>query len=114
MNRETATVPRAVGTRCKRRQGVFVAEPEAAVDEDDGAEFRQDDVGFARERLVFRAVDGEAVAETVENGAQCELGLGIAPADAGHELRAFFRCEDVHGKRTQMPAAEKINTDSVR
>jgi len=38
-----------------------------AVDEDDGAVFGHDQVGPAGERLVFRAVDGEAVAEMVEH-----------------------------------------------
>jgi DNA-binding transcriptional LysR family regulator len=76
---------------------VFVAVPEAAVDEDDGAVFRQDEVGFARERLVFGSMDGEAVAEAVEHGAQGQLGLGIAPTDARHDLRALLRGEDVHG-----------------
>ncbi len=40
---------------------------EATVKEDDGAEFRQDEVGFAGEGLVFRAVDREPVAEAVEH-----------------------------------------------
>ncbi len=39
--------------------------PEAAVDEDDGAVFRQDEVGFAGEFSVFWAVDCEPVAEAV-------------------------------------------------
>ena len=73
--------------------------PEAAVDEDDGAVFRQDDVGPAGERFVLRAVDGEAVAEAVEHGSQGELGFGIPAADAGHDLAAFFRREDVHWGR---------------
>lgn len=72
--------------------------PEAAVDEDHGAVFRQDDVGFSGKEYVFRAVDREAVAEPVEHRAQGEFRLGVAPADAGHDLGAFLRREDVgHG-----------------
>jgi len=78
---------------------VFVPVPEAAVDEDDGAVFRQDEVGFTGQGTVFRAVDGEAIAEPVEHRAQGEFRLGIATADAGHDIGALFRGEDVHGKR---------------
>lgn len=77
---------------------VFVAVPEAAVDEDDGAEFRQDEIGAAGEGFVFRAVHGEAVAETVEHGPEGELGFGVPAADAGHDVGAFFGSENVgHG-----------------
>ena len=71
--------------------------PEAAVDEDDGAEFRQDEVGFASEGLVFRAVHGESVAEAVEHRAHGEFRLGVASADARHDLGSLLRGEDVHG-----------------
>ncbi len=75
-----------------------VAVPEAAVHEDDGAQPGDDDVGTAGEGFVFRAVHGEAVAEPVEHRAEDELGPRVASADAGHDLRALFRGEDVgHG-----------------
>ena len=41
--------------------------PEAAVDEDDGAVFRQDEVWLAGELFVFRAVHREPVAEPVKH-----------------------------------------------
>jgi hypothetical protein len=69
------------------------------VDEDDGAVLGEDDVGLAWEGAVFGAVDGEAEAEAVEEGTDGELGLGVARADAGHDLGAFFGGEDVgHGR----------------
>jgi hypothetical protein len=71
-------------------RAVVVAVPEAAVDEDDRAVFRQDEVGFAGEGAVFRAVDGEAVAEVVEHRAQGEFRFCVAPADAGHDLGSAF------------------------
>jgi len=58
--------------------------PEAAVDEDDGLVFREDDVRLAGEVFVFRAVDGEAVGEAVQEGAHGELGLRVAAADSAH------------------------------
>ena len=76
---------------------VFVAVPEAAVDEDDGVVFGKDEVRSAGEVFVFRAVDGEAVAEAVEHGAEDELGFCIAATDAGHDFGSLLRCEDVHG-----------------
>ncbi len=75
-----------------------VSVPEASVDEDDGAVLGEDDVGFAWEGAVLGSVDGEAESEAVEDGADGELGLGVARADARHHLRAFFGGEDVgHG-----------------
>lgn len=65
------------------------------MDKDNCPVLREDDVGFAGKRLVFRAVDREAVAEAVQHRAQGEFRLGVAPADAGHDLGAFFRSEDV-------------------
>ncbi len=76
---------------------VFVAVPEAAVDEDDGAVFGKDEVGPTGELFVFRAVDGEAVAEAVEHGAEDELGFCIAATDAGHDFGSLLRGEEVHG-----------------
>ncbi len=68
--------------------------------EDDGAEFRQDEIGFAGQQPVVGCVDREAVAEAVEHRAQGQFRPGVAPADAGHDLGAFLRCEDVgHGER---------------
>ena len=77
---------------------ILMAVPEAAVDEDDGAVFRQDEVGFSGEGFVIRPVDGESVAEAVEHRSQGELRLGVASPDAGHDFGAFFWGEDVHGE----------------
>ena len=57
----------AAGFRQAEVGTVFMAVPEATVDENDGAIFRQNEVGSAWEGSVFRAVDGEAVAEPVEH-----------------------------------------------
>jgi hypothetical protein len=58
-----------------------VAVPEAAVDEDDGFEFGEDDVGAAGE---FFVVETEAEAEFVEEGADAEFGGGVFGFDAAH------------------------------
>lgn len=94
---DLAFPPRAAGFRQPEVRTVLMSVPEAAVDEDDGAVFGQDDVGPAGELAVLRAADGEAVTQPVEHGPDKQLGLGVAPADAGHELGAFLRAEDVHG-----------------
>ncbi len=82
---------------------MFVPVPEAAVDEDHRAVFRQDDVRFSGECFVFRALDREAVAEAVEHRAQGEFRLRIAATDAGHDIRAFFRGEDVGHEQESRP-----------
>ena len=80
-------------------RAVLMSVPEATVDEDYGLVSWQDEVGLAGQRFVFRAVDGETVAEAVEHRAQGEFRFRVASADAGHELGAFLRGEDVgHGK----------------
>ncbi len=60
---------------------VFVAVPEAAVDEDDGAVFGEDDVRFAGEALV---VDAVAEAQAPEGFAEEQLRLGGGGVDGGH------------------------------
>lgn len=75
--------------------------PEAAVDEDDGGVFRQDDVRPAVKLAVLRAVHREAVAEAVEHLAQCQLRLRVPPPDPGHDLGALFGSEDVHPGRME-------------
>ena len=89
----------AAGFREAECGTVFMAVPEAAVDEDDGVVFRQDEIGFAGQGFVIRPIDRKAVAETVEHRAQGEFRLGVAAADAGHDFRALLRSEDVHGGR---------------
>ena len=74
---------------------ILMPVPEAVVVEDDGAVFRQNDVGFAGEGFVLWAVDREAVGETVEHRAQDQFRLRFPPADAGQYLGALLRCEDV-------------------
>ena len=69
---------------------VLMPMPEAAVDEDDGAVFRQDEIGFAGEGFVARTVDREAVAEPVEHRTQGQFGFRVPTADTRHDLRAFF------------------------
>ena len=68
---------------------VLMPMPEAAVDEDDGAVFRQDEIGFTGEGFVARAVDREAIAEAVEHRTQRQFGFRVPTADARHDLRAF-------------------------
>jgi hypothetical protein len=104
----------AAGFRETEGMAVFMAVPETAVDEDDGAVFRQDEVGSAGEGFVFRAVDGEAVAEAVEHRAQGQLRLGVAAADAGHDLGAFFGGEDVHGGETQDLETQDARLESLK
>ena len=61
----------------------FVSVPEAAVDEDDGAVFAQDNVGGAWQALDVYAV---AVAMGVQVTAHNHLGLGVLALDARHAL----------------------------
>ena len=89
--------PCAAGFRQAVVRAMLVPVPETTVDEDDGAVFRQDEVGLAGEQAVLRAVDGEAVGEAVEHGPQREFRFRVAPPDAGHDFGSFFRGEDVHG-----------------
>ena len=73
-----------------RRSGSFASfmpVPEAAVDEDDGLVFAQDDIGLAGKVL---AMEAEAVAGAVEHGTDEQFGLGILALDRGHIPRAFL------------------------
>lgn len=99
--------PCAAGFRDTEVRAVIMPVPEAAVDENHGAVFREDDVGPAGEGFVFRAVDGEAVAEAVEHRAQGELRLRVSPTDARHDLGALLRGEDVgHGRGSGFQASD--------
>jgi len=59
----------------------FVAMPEAAVNEDDGFVFGQNDVGTAGQ---FAVVQSEAVAHAMQEGADDEFGFGVAGTDPAH------------------------------
>ena len=71
---------------------VFVAVPEAAVDEDDGAVFGEDDVRFAGEVSV---VDAVTEAQAPEGFAEEQLRLGGGGVDGGHVCVALGRGEGV-------------------
>lgn len=64
-----------------RAIAIFLDWAEAAVDEDDGFVFEEDDVGAAGE--VF-GVEAEAVAHVVKEGADEELGFGVFGFDPTH------------------------------
>lgn len=90
-------------------RAILMSVPEAAVDEDHRAVFWQDKVGSAGQRLVFRTVDGEAIAEAVEYRAHGQLRFRVASPDAGHDLGALFRSEDVgHGQTNNRTASNTI------
>lgn len=82
---------RGVGLRLGRVPRAAV--PETTVDEDGGAEQREDEVRAARQ-LGASAPAGDAVRP--ENLDQPQLGALVARvADAGHDFGAFDRSEDV-------------------
>ena len=66
-----------------------MAVPEAAVDEDGGFVFGEDDVGTAGEVL---GVEAKAVAHAVEEGADEEFGFGVFGFDAGHVPASALFC----------------------
>lgn len=68
----------------------FVAVPEAAVHEDDGAVLAEHDVGGAGQAA---DVDAEAEPLGKQVFAHQDLGLGVAAADAGHALVPLFGCQ---------------------
>ena len=70
----------------------FVSVPEAAVDEDDGAVFAQDNVGGAWQALDVYAV---AVAMGVQVTAHNHLGLGVLALDACHAPMPLFLSHSV-------------------
>ena len=70
-----------------------VAVPEAAVDEDGGFVFGEDNVGATGE--VF-GVEAEAVAEAVQKGADENLGFSVFAFDAGHIPGSALWREAVH------------------
>lgn len=66
--------------------------PEAAMNEDDGFVFGQDDVGFARQGFVVELV---AEALGMEETADEHLGLGVFAADLTHVIAAGSFVVDV-------------------
>lgn len=66
---------------------VFVAVPEAAVDEDGGAIFGEDDVGLAGKASI---VDAVTEAQAPEGFAKEQLRLGGGGVDGGHVLVALL------------------------
>lgn len=74
---------------------MLMAVPEAAVDEDHGLVFWQDEVGPPWQGPVLGAVHREAVTEPVKHRAQRQLGFRVASPDAGHDFGALFGTEDV-------------------
>ena len=75
----------------------FVSVPEAAVDEDDGAVFAQDNVGGAWQALDIYAV---AVAMGVQVTAHNYLGLGVLALDACHAPMPLFLSHSVCHDKT--------------
>lgn len=67
-----------------------VAMPEAAVDEDNGFVFGEDNVGLTGQ---LGDVEAKAVAHPMEHGTNEEFWLGILPFDSGHIPRPSFFCE---------------------
>ncbi len=87
--------PVSVGGWHTEHGAMVVGMPEAAIDEDDGSVFRQDDVGSAGIASVI-----DAVAETA--GKQClahqHFWSGVFCPDMRHDAVASFGCEGVcHG-----------------
>ena len=69
--------------------------PEAAVDEDDSAIAREDQVGLAGQ---FAAVQAITIAEAVKAAADEQFGPGVLAPDAGHHTAAHLRTDHVgHG-----------------
>ena len=75
----------------------FVSVPEAAVDEDDGAVFAQDNVGGAWQALDVYAV---AVAMGVQVTAHNHLGIGVLALDACHAPMPLFPSHSVCHDKT--------------
>lgn len=71
----------------------FVPMPIAAVDEDDGVIFRQDDVGLTRQVLYILS---EAVAFAVQHGADKHFGFRILAFDLRHVPRALLFAQMIH------------------
>ena len=72
-----------------------MAMPEAAVHEHDGLVSWQYCIGFAWELFVARSVDGESIAETVEQAACDAFGFGVSAPYLRHEPRAVPLGESV-------------------
>ena len=76
-----------------------VAVPKAAVHAHNLPVFWQDDVGTSRQLFPVKA---EAIPETMQHGANSQLGLRILRADAAHERASLLLLNRVHKK--MMPA----------
>ncbi len=75
--------------------------PEAAMNEDHGAETREDEVRRAWE---IADMEPEPVAEPVHDRPDLKFRRSVLPADAGHHLGSLGCGEDVHEKSHRMPS----------
>ena len=87
----------------------FMAVPEAAVYEDDGAVLAKHNVGRAGQ-----AADVDAKTQPLGKQvlAHQNFGLGVAAADAGHALVPLFGCKFVCHAITRFSTACKLNENS--
>jgi len=83
-----------VGFRHAGEFTAFVTVPEAAIDENDGFVFSEDDVGFSRQFLPMQA---EPVSGAMEQGADKQFGLGVLAFDPAHDPASLFWGNGVHG-----------------
>src|SRR5213593_4195665 len=72
--------------------GAAMPVPEAAVDENDGFVFGQDDIGTAGK---IPGVKAETETEPVEQGANAHFGGGVLAANAAHVPGTALFCEPV-------------------
>jgi hypothetical protein len=80
--------------------GIWMAMPEATVNEDDGTIAGQDDVGGAGKVATLEA---KTVAERVKGTARGEFGFSVTSPYAGHTLRSPSRVEGVDHERQMEP-----------
>ncbi len=75
--------------------------PEAPVNEDRGAQAREDEIRRAGQ---VADMEAEPIAEPVHDRPDPEFGRGVLSPDAGHDLGSLGCGEDVHEKSHRMPS----------
>jgi hypothetical protein len=73
-----------------------MAVPKAAVDENHGMEFRENEIWLAWQELAVKPI---SQAECVEGAAQDDFRFGVPPADASHHSRPSCHVDDVDHRK---------------
>jgi hypothetical protein len=98
----------AVGLRHAEFRAMFMAVPEASMDEDTDAMSRKNDVRISRQ---IAAVKSEAISHRVQQTSDCELGLCVLSPNTRHQLASLLGAKKIQKRAAvewRVPGESKV------